>query len=104
MNEAKTSTKQAGQPTGRLGQHRKLMKVGNQERDCSQELLNRPTECKRRPQSSIGSGLKRPLEVDESGRSILAKRQDVEGRLEPRSPYIHPKPESKTHSDEWSGL
>ncbi|KAK4155490.1 P-loop containing nucleoside triphosphate hydrolase protein [Chaetomidium leptoderma] len=53
--------------------------------------------------SAIGSGLKRPLEIDDSGRPVLTKRQKrggVKSKHSIPTPTVHEEP----GSDEWSGF
>ncbi|KAJ1329124.1 ATP-dependent RNA helicase DHX37/DHR1 [Microdochium nivale] len=63
---------------------------------------------------SLGSGLKRPLDVDDEGRPVLQKRQKrggVKSKVSLRSPAVHiapiprqPASESESEEDEWGGL
>ena len=52
---------------------------------------------------SVGSGLKRPLEVDEAGRPVLAKRQK-RGTVKTKLSLLHPEIQEEDFSDEWSGF
>ena len=53
--------------------------------------------------SAIGSGLKRPLEVDDSGRPVLAKRQK-RGGVKSKQSIAAPVVMEEPGSDEWNGL
>ncbi|KAJ4302151.1 putative ATP-dependent RNA helicase DHR1 [Collariella sp. IMI 366227] len=53
--------------------------------------------------SAVGSGLKRPLEVDDSGRPVLAKRQK-RGGVKTRHPVAAPVAFEESGSDEWGGF
>ncbi|KAH8888735.1 P-loop containing nucleoside triphosphate hydrolase protein [Thozetella sp. PMI_491] len=52
--------------------------------------------------SAIGSGLKRPLDVDDSGRPVLAKRQK-RGGVKTKFSLAKPEPRDDEYSD-WSGF
>lgn len=52
---------------------------------------------------AIGSGLKRPLEVDDSGRPILAKRQK-RGGVKTKHPIAAPVLHEESDSGSWSGF
>ncbi|KAL2268576.1 hypothetical protein VTJ83DRAFT_3422 [Remersonia thermophila] len=52
---------------------------------------------------AVGSGLKRPLETDESGRPILAKRQK-RGGVKTKHPVLAPAALEESESDEWNGF
>ncbi|KAL2118423.1 hypothetical protein VTJ04DRAFT_8083 [Mycothermus thermophilus] len=51
----------------------------------------------------VGSGLKRPLETDESGRPILAKRQK-RGGVKTKHSVLPPVALEESESDEWNGF
>jgi len=53
--------------------------------------------------SAIGSGLKRPLEVDDSGRPVLAKRQK-RGGVKAKPSISAPVVNEESGSDEWNGV
>ncbi|KAK4217069.1 P-loop containing nucleoside triphosphate hydrolase protein [Rhypophila decipiens] len=53
---------------------------------------------------SVGAGLKRPLETDESGRPVLAKRQRRGGLTKPKKAPSGLQLSVEEESDEWSGL
>jgi ATP-dependent RNA helicase DHX37/DHR1 len=52
---------------------------------------------------AIGAGLKRPLEVDDSGRPVLAKRQK-RGGVKSKVPIVAPPVLEESGSDDWDGL
>jgi ATP-dependent RNA helicase DHX37/DHR1 len=52
---------------------------------------------------TIGAGLKRPLEVDDSGRPVLAKRQK-RGGVKSKIPAAVPRVFEEPGSDDWDGL
>jgi ATP-dependent RNA helicase DHX37/DHR1 len=52
---------------------------------------------------TIGAGLKRPLEVDDSGRPVLAKRQK-RGGVKSKIPAAPPRVFEEPGSDDWDGL
>ncbi|KXX73790.1 putative ATP-dependent RNA helicase DHX37 [Madurella mycetomatis] len=69
-------------------------------------LLAKPPQPSIPAQSSsmvIGSGLKRPLEVDDSGRPILAKRQK-RGGVKTKHPIAAPVAHEESDSGSWSGF
>ncbi|KAL2196342.1 P-loop containing nucleoside triphosphate hydrolase protein [Corynascus similis CBS 632.67] len=53
--------------------------------------------------ATVGSGLKRPLEVDESGRPVLAKRQK-RGGVKTKYSLAAPAVYEESGSDEWNGF
>lgn len=59
------------------------------------------------PPATVGSGLKRPLDVDEDGRPVIKKRQKRGGiKSKVTAPVDLPSPESDSGSDEdeWGGV
>ncbi|KAK0739744.1 P-loop containing nucleoside triphosphate hydrolase protein [Apiosordaria backusii] len=64
---------------------------------------SQPTTTAAAPAFAVGSGLKRPLDVDDSGRPVLAKRQKrggVKSKFSIAAPVVHEEPES----DEFGGF
>ncbi|KAK4110795.1 P-loop containing nucleoside triphosphate hydrolase protein [Canariomyces notabilis] len=62
-----------------------------------------PAQVQPGPTAAVGSGLKRPLEVDESGRPVLAKRQK-RGGVKTKRPYAAPLVLEEPDSEEWNGF
>lgn len=63
----------------------------------------RPSATTQASSSGIGSGLKRPLEIDDSGRPVLAKRQK-RGGVKSKYSIAAPATLEAPGSDDWEGL
>lgn len=62
-----------------------------------------PSEQPAIPQPAVGSGLKRPLEVDETGRPVLAKRQK-RGGVKTKHPPVLPVQRYEPKEVDWDGF
>ncbi|KOS18793.1 putative ATP-dependent RNA helicase DHR1 [Escovopsis weberi] len=65
----------------------------------------KPIAAAAKPEPEVGSGLKRPLEVDEAGRPVLQKRQK-RGGVEKKTIIIpqDDSPSEESGEDEWNGV
>lgn len=74
--------------------------------DATELTLLHPTSLPLEPHSTFGSGLKRPLEVDEDGRPVIKRRRRSELRkgFKPLPPVIDLLEEESDEEDEWRGF
>ncbi|KAL2152433.1 hypothetical protein VTH82DRAFT_5617 [Thermothelomyces myriococcoides] len=74
-----------------------------QQKQLASEEISQPPAPTQPAPPALGSGLKRPLEVDESGRPILAKRQKrggVKTKFSVEAPAVY----VESGSEEWNGF
>lgn len=72
----------------------------------TQPIVSHATDPHSSPKPTFGSGLKRPLEVDEDGRPVIKRRKRSQPKkaFNPRAPEVDPFEEDSEEEDIWDGF